>query len=535
MASETNVLASQLSRVAEHNRYYRDFTLYALREALREVIACFPVYRTYIVAETDSVEERDHVQIEVAVNRARRRSPTIDPSIYEFLREILLLRYPDTFDPAAREEQRAFVMKFQQLTGPVMAKGMEDTAFYIYNRLASLNEVGGEPQRFGTTVAAFHLQNPERLRSGPAAMIATATHDTKRSEDVRARINVLSELPEVWRKALTRWSRINRQKKIDVDGTLAPDRNEEYLLYQTLLGTWPLGPGDTATHATFIQRIQEYMVKAIREAKVHTSWLNPNTAYDEAVRSFVAAILEDTPRNRFLADLRVVQQTIGHFGALNALSQTLLKLASPGVPDIYQGTELWDLSLVDPDNRRPVDYDLRAWWLGELVDLRGARAALARALVETKEDGRVKLYLIHRALTFRRAHPELFREGAYVPLMATGDAEEHIIAFARAWGSQEALAVAPRLLAKRLHEATALPLEAAWGDAMLALPTSTIGRSYRNIFTDEVAAVVERHGVVGLLLGDVLKHFPVALLERLDDQEATEGGIREDGTYAVAS
>ncbi|MFL5806778.1 MAG: malto-oligosyltrehalose synthase [Roseiflexaceae bacterium] len=527
MASETNVLASQLSRVAEHNRYYRDFTLYALREALREVIACFPVYRTYIVAETDSVEERDRAQIEVAVNRARRRSPTIDPSIYEFLYEILLLHYPDTLDPSAREEQRSFVMKFQQLTGPVMAKGMEDTAFYIYNRLASLNEVGGEPQRFGTTVAAFHHQNQERLRKWPAAMITSSTHDTKRSEDVRARINVLSELPEVWRKALTRWSRINRRKKIDVDGKLAPDRNEECLLYQTLLGAWPFGPADTAMHATFVRRIQEYMVKAIREAKIHTSWLNPNTAYDEAVRSFVAAILEDTSHNRFLADFRAVQQTIGHFGAFNALSQTLLKLASPGVPDIYQGTELWDFSLVDPDNRRSVDYDLRAWLLGELMDLRGTRAALARALVESKEDGRVKLYLIHRALTFRRAHSGLFREGAYAPLAAIGDAEEHIVAFARTWGSEEALAVVPRLLAKRLREATLLPLEAAWGDAMLALPMSSIGCYYRNVFTDEVVAVIERHGVVGLLLGDVLKHFPVALLERLEDQEVAEGGIEQ--------
>jgi len=239
MASEINVLTYQLNRVSERNRYYRDFTLYSLREALRELIACFPVYRTYIVATTEQVEERDRIVIETAVNRARSRNPTIDPSIYDFLRDILLLRYPDTLDPEAREEQRTFVMKFQQLTGPVMAKGMEDTAFYIYNRLTSLNEVGGEPQRFGTTVAAFHRQNQERLRDWPAAMLATSTHDTKRSEDVRARISVLSELPEQWRTALTRWSRWNRRKKIDVDGTPAPHRNEEYLLYQTLLGVWP--------------------------------------------------------------------------------------------------------------------------------------------------------------------------------------------------------------------------------------------------------------------------------------------------------
>jgi (1->4)-alpha-D-glucan 1-alpha-D-glucosylmutase len=556
MASEVNVLAYQLNRVSEHNRYYRDFTLYSLREALRELIACFPVYRTYIIATTEQVEDRDRIVIETAVNRARSRNPTIDPSIYDFLREILLLRYPDTLDPEAREEQRTFVMKFQQLTGPVMAKGMEDTAFYIYNRLTSLNEVGGEPQRFGTTVAAFHRQNQERLRDWPAAMLATSTHDTKRSEDVRARISVLSELPEQWRKALTRWSRWNRRKKIDVDGKPAPHRNEEYLLYQTLLGAWPFGT--TTDHrppttdetsvpsvvggqsSNFVERIQDYMVKAIREAKVNTSWLNPNTTYDEAVRAFVAAVLEDVPSNRFLADFRSLQVTVAHFGAFNALSQTLLKLTSPGVPDIYQGSEIWDFSLVDPDNRRPVDYDLRAWWLGELVDIDGDRAKLARALVDTKADGRIKLYLTHRALRFRRDHAELFRAGSYIPLEATGDAGEHIVAFARALTApspasgardaavpgREALIVAPRLLAKRLREIEALPLGiAAWGDALLALPNATPGQRYRDIFTDCTQLVIERDGVTGLPLAELLEHFPVALLERVENEDLASADV----------
>ncbi len=542
MASEINVLAYQLNRVSEHNRYYRDFTLYALREALREVIACFPVYRTYIVAATDLVEERDRLVIEAAVNRARRRNPTVDPSIYDFLREILVLHYPDTDAPEAREEQRHFVMKFQQITGPVMAKGMEDTAFYIYNRLTSLNEVGGEPQRFGASMAAFHRQNQERLRDWPTSLLATSTHDTKRSEDVRARINVLSELPEEWRKALTRWSRLNRRKKIDVDGRPAPDRNEEYMLYQTLLGAWPfelmgLGARDLGREemaqapspkslapqqwSEFVERIQAYMVKAIREAKVNTSWLNPNTGYDEAVRAFVAAILADAPHNRFLADFHALQAKVAHYGAFNALSQTLLKLAAPGVPDIYQGAELWDLSLVDPDNRRPVDLDLRAWLLGELVDLRGDRAELARALVASKADGRIKLYLTHRALQFHRAHAELFRAGAYTPLEATGDAQEHIAAFARALDGEEALVVAPRLLARRLRDAEALPLgEAAWGNELLALPGATPGQRYRNVFTDEICVAVERDGGVGLRLADALASFPVALLERLAGTDA---------------
>jgi (1->4)-alpha-D-glucan 1-alpha-D-glucosylmutase len=465
----------------------------------------------------------------------------VDPSIYDFLRDILLLRYPDTPDTEAREEQRHFVMKFQQLTGPVMAKGMEDTTFYIYNRLSSLNEVGGEPQRFGTTVAAFHRQNQERLRDWPGSMLATSTHDTKRGEDVRARISVLSELPEEWRRALTRWSRLNRRKKIDVDGAPAPDRNEEYLLYQTLLGAWPFeltkderlktNGGDenlsslvVGPWSNFVELIQSYMVKAIREAKVNTSWLNPNTHYDEAVRAFVAAILEDSPANRFLADFRALQAKVAHFGAFNALSQTLLKLASPGVPDIYQGAEMWDFSLVDPDNRRPVDFDLRAWLLGELVGWQGSCAELARMLVDNKADGRIKLWLTHRALQFRRAHAGLFQQGEYIPLDATGDAGEHVVAFARAFNGEEALAVAPRLLAKRLGgDPSALPLgAAAWGEELLALPHASAGARYRNLLTDEVVAAVGRNGVTGLPLAGALANFPVALLERLPDDDMSE-------------
>jgi (1->4)-alpha-D-glucan 1-alpha-D-glucosylmutase len=285
------------------------------------------------------------------------------------------------------------------------------------------------------------------------------------------------------------------------------------------------------------------MIKAIREAKVNTSWLNPNTNYDEAVIAFVAAILEDTPGNRFLADFRSLHAIIAHFGAFNSLSQTLLKLASPGVPDIYQGSEIWDFSLVDPDNRRPVDYDLRAWWLGELIDPPGSRADLARALVDSKADGRIKLYLTHRALRFRHDHAELFRAGSYVPLEATGDAGEHIVAFARALAAQapasgargasapgeEALAVAPRLLAKRLGDTDALPLgAAAWGDALLALPNATPGQRYRDIFSDRTHTVIQRDGTTGLPLSALLEHFPVALLERVAHETVPLDGASEN-------
>lgn len=532
MASELSVLAYQLAHISEKNRYYRDFTLNSQRDALREVIACFPVYRTYINADTNHVEDRDRTYIEAAIAAARRRNPAIDPSIYEFLRDILLLRYPDTFEEDEREKQRDFAMHFQQLTGPVMAKGLEDTSFYIYNRLVSLNEVGGEPKRFGLSASEFHRLNRERLRSWPASMLTTSTHDTKRSEDVRARINVLSEIPDEWRAAVMRWSRLNRSKKISVDEKLAPDRNEEYMLYQTLLGAWPFelpaqgsGAADTNPAASsewsvFVERIQNYMIKAIREAKVNTSWLNTNTAYDDAVRRFVGAILENRPSNRFLTYFRAFQQQVAHFGAFNALSQTLLKLTSPGMPDIYQGTDMWDFSLVDPDNRRPVDYDLRAWLLGELVDWPESRPKLARMLLDYKHDGRIKLYLIHRTLTFRREHSTLFQAGSYRPLDAGGDAAEHIVAFARILGSEEAIVVAPRLLAKRLHDANKQPIgKAAWGTALLALPATAAGNTYRNIFTDEIVTPIERDGVLGLPLALVLANFPVALLERVIEPE----------------
>jgi (1->4)-alpha-D-glucan 1-alpha-D-glucosylmutase len=521
LASELNVLAHLLNHISEHNRYYRDFTLNSLRAVIREVVACFPVYRTYIVAETDSVEERDRTYIDKAITQAKRRNPTIEPSMFDFLRDILVLNYPDTFDPDAREDQRTFVMKFQQFTGPVMAKGLEDTAFYIYNRLISLNEVGGEPQKFGISVGSFHRQNQERLRHWPHAMLTTSTHDTKRSEDVRARINVLSELPKEWRAALTRWSRFNRRKKMTVDGAPAPDRNEEYLLYQTLLGAWPFEPMNAEEHEQFVQRIQDYMIKAIREAKINTSWLNPNNAYDEAVRAFVAAILKEGSTNRFLDDFQQFQRKIAHFGVFNSLSQTLLKLTSPGAPDIYQGNEMWDFSLVDPDNRRPVDYDLRKWLLGEMLDLKDDPAAFARMLVDERASGRIKLYMTHHALTFRRDHAALFRDGSYSPLEATDDANDHIIAFARVRNGDRAITVVPRLPAKRLRgDESAIPLgEDAWGDTLLILTNGARARYYRNIFTGEIIEAVERDDVIGLPLAEVFANFPVALLERVDDDE----------------
>ncbi|MGE5848998.1 MAG: malto-oligosyltrehalose synthase, partial [Candidatus Methylomirabilota bacterium] len=413
MSSELNVLGHALNRLSERDRYSRDFTLNSLTHALREVIACFPVYRTYIDGRSPEVSLQDRACVEVAVAFAKRRNPTTSVSVFDFVKDTLLLRYPENADEAYREDQRAFVGKIQQVTAPVTAKGIEDTAFYRYNRLVSLNEVGGEPERFGVPVEEFHKQCQVRQEKWPASLSATSTHDTKRSEDVRARISVLSEVPREWRAAVGRWHRWNRRHAAEVDGRPAPDRNEEYLLYQTLIGAWPLGPLQGEAFAVFTARMQQYLLKAAKEAKVHTSWINPNEAYDEALQAFVARILEPGQANRFLADFVPFQEFIARLGMVNSLAQTLIKITAPGVPDFYQGTEVWDFSLVDPDNRRPVDFVLRAALLAGLREriAAGDLLSLARDLLDHWPDGRIKLYTIHRTLTCRRQAPDLFQAG----------------------------------------------------------------------------------------------------------------------------
>ncbi len=368
LANDVDVLGNMVDRLSEQNRWYRDFTLEALARAVRETIACFPVYRTYL-SPGRPVSEEDRQVVERAIAAAKRRNPAIEESIFNFLRDILVFRFPENLDADARAAHTHFVLKFQQTTGPVMAKGLEDTVFYIYNRLAGLNEVGGEPQQFGSSVDAFHERNLDRQRNWPATLLATSTHDTKRSEDVRARIVAISEIPELWRRSLQRWRLANRPWKRTINDAEAPDANEEYLLYQTLLGTWPIqgsGEPEGAATAEYIERIQAYMAKALHEAKINTSWIQPNEEWDAAMRDFVAKILDSSPRNKFLPAFLPVAQEIARLGAINSLTQTALKLISPGVPDIYQGNEIWNYSLVDPDNRRPINYQRRREMLAAL-------------------------------------------------------------------------------------------------------------------------------------------------------------------------
>lgn len=519
LASETSELSHQLERIAERNRRYRDFTLTSLTFAIREVIAALSVYRTYING-TDGVARWDQKYIEAAVREAQKRNPRTAEAIFTFIRDTLMLRNIQDFSEEDQTRLLDFVMKFQQITGPVMAKGVEDTAFYLYNRLVSLNEVGGHPTSFGHTVQTLHKQNDDTCKRWPHALLSSSTHDTKRSEDVRARINVLSELPEEWRAALTRWSRHNANKRTKAEGEVAPDRNDEYLFYQTLIGAWPNSLKTAADFTAFRDRILAYMEKATKEAKSHTSWVNPNEDYDAAVQQFVTRTLADVQKNPFVKDLVAFQRRVAFYGQFNALSQTLLKLTSPGVPDIYQGCELWDYSLVDPDNRRPVDYRLRHTFLNDLkqrIDQSNQNLIpLVRELLDTSQDGRIKLYLIYRTLQYRRDHEQLFTAGDYLPVEANGEKQEHVVAFTRSFENENILVITPRLFVGLTGGNEQIPLgKNIWTDTWVALPQAPAGQQYRNCFTGELLTVTDYDGTPGLALAALCAHFPVALLERV--------------------
>jgi (1->4)-alpha-D-glucan 1-alpha-D-glucosylmutase len=515
LSSEVNTLTNMLSRISERDRHYRDFTMNAARQAIREVIACFPVYRTYITTGLDQPDRRDRAHIETALARAKKRNPATDPSIFDFLGDVLLLRGYDALSDEQREARFNFVMKFQQVTGPVVAKGLEDTAFYVYNRLVSLNEVGGEPEYFGLAPAQFHRQQAARQHQWPYQLLTTSTHDTKRSEDVRARIDVLSEMPKEWRAAVRRWARMNRKHKRNVDGAPAPSLNEEYFIYQTLVGVWPFKQElDDIEHDALTERMMAYMRKALNEAKVNTSWVNTNEEYQSAVSGFLVAILRRGEDNRFLADFLPFQAKVAHYGAFNSLSQALLKITSPGVPDIYQGTELWDLSLVDPDNRRPVDYELRRKLLDRVERVKGPKTAAA--LLDSKEDGRIKLHVTARALNFRRENHALFVQGSYTPIEVEGNDAANIVAFARAHEGAAAVVVAPRLLTRLATGGNLLrPVGGVWAGSRLPVPLAAPGDRLRNVFTGEELAVEASGGGPSLPLERVLGSFPVALLHKV--------------------
>jgi (1->4)-alpha-D-glucan 1-alpha-D-glucosylmutase len=522
LAAELNVLANQLARIAQTDRHTRDFTLTNLRQALTEVIAAFPVYRTYV---TDVASEEDRRYIEWAIARARSRSPSTNIPLLDFVRSMLLA------DVSAVAEQfqaqvRTFARKFQQVTAPVTAKGVEDTALYRFTRLASLNEVGGEPETFGTNARQFHADAQNRARNWPHEMLTSSTHDTKRSEDVRARMNVISEMTGVWRKSIQRWSRINRARRKIVNDFPAPGPHAEYLLYQTLLGTWPVAPASSSedtqlqkvlsdeAYTAYRERIEEYMVKASRESKRRTSWANVNEEYENALRQFIRLSLERREGNPFPTEVDELARHMARFGYLNSLSQTLLKLTAPGMPDIYQGNEIWDWSLVDPDNRRAVDYASRHRLLEELKEWHADNLdeRLGEAL-NSIEDGRCKLHVTWTALRLRAVHEALFREGSYLPLKVSGERATHVLAFARKQGDAVAIVAVPRLCLRLLGEKHRFPIGAeVWGDTRIEVPAKLASTALRNTMNRKQVEVQAEGEERFVSAAAVFAHFPVALL-----------------------
>ena len=492
-ANAVTRLAHDLTDHLQADRRWRDVTRNELTVAVREIMAAFPVYRTYRRVG-EPISEQDLAVVKRACTKALERNRRHDAGPFELVCDVLTGVYPGSDAPARlRRRLTGWVMSFQQYTGAVMAKSVEDTAFYTYSRFIALNEVGGNPGQFGTSVGEFHAKNAERLREGPHAMLATSTHDTKVAEDVRARLYALSEMPHAWRDWLAEWSDLNRVHKTVVDGRPAPDANEEYRLYQVLLGAWP--PDDAEPDETFRGRMKEHWRKAVNEAKRNTSWVSPNEPWLEAGERFLDAILEPASGRQFLESFRPKARQLARLGMVNSLAQVVLKITSPGVPDFYQGTELWDFSLVDPDNRRPVDFARREQLAEE------AERTSWRTLLSQWEDGAIKLRLMRTLLKFRSERAELFRSGEYQPLEVRGRFAEHVVAYSRTGDAGCVLTIVPRLTSGL----GCPPLGLVWDDTAVAPPRKAA--RWKDVLTGR-----ELLADGTLALADVFAELPVAVI-----------------------
>jgi (1->4)-alpha-D-glucan 1-alpha-D-glucosylmutase len=480
MASELNALGRRAAQLAGESPITADLTRALLQRAIKQVVASFPVYRTYLDFAGPPAEA-DRRDIAWALTRARRSDPDVHPSAFDFLQNALMA---ETEKPPTQELSHTaalrFAMKVQQFSGPVMAKGVEDTAFYRYNRFVALNEVGGAPERFGLAPALFHKANAARSQNWPHAMLTTATHDTKRGEDNRARLAVLSEMPEEWRRQVETWNRILRARRGDVERTAAPDRDDEYMLYQMFVGSWPIDMLDAPSAEqleAYGARIHSALEKSLREAKRRSSWAAPDAEYEQATQAFAQeALRSDTFRSNFLPFTR----RVARLGIENSLIQTVAKLTAPGVPDIYQGCELWELNLVDPDNRRPVDFAQRETSMAELAARFKAleqRAALFEALISQWQDGQAKLATTALLLALRREEPELFSGGDYQPIAIEGDRSDWAFGYVRASGDRKLAVVMARYPAHREAEpewsATAKLPEGRWFDLVRGQDAAT--------------------------------------------------------------
>jgi (1->4)-alpha-D-glucan 1-alpha-D-glucosylmutase len=520
LAGELTVLATALLRLAREDRRTRDFTLNSLRHALADVVAALPVYRTYLI---DKPSAQDRRYIAWAIGLARRRSLGADASVFDFLHRVLLGKPLPGAPAGLGQRYNAFARRLQQYTSPVAAKGIEDTALYRHHRLISVNDVGGDPDAFGLSVAAFHAASRDRAQRWPHTMLATSTHDAKRSEDVRARIDVISEMPAAWRLTVRRWMRLNRSHKHTVNGAPAPSRNDEYLLYQTLVGSLPDATPDDAALAAYTARIDQAMLKSARESKAVTSWINPNAAYEAALSAFVQALLAPREGNLFLQDLRSTLPVFAWHGALNSCTLAALKCLSPGVPDFYQGHAAIELTLMDPDNRSPVDHPRRRSLLARAQASRAlpdeaARCADLRALLQRAGDGELKFRVTWAALQLRRDHKALLRDGDYLPLHARGVCARHVVAFARRAGGRWVLVVATRLYASFGLPAGEAPIGAVWGDTVVELPTagSADALAPGSRLHERLSGRDHATDAGALALADLLRDCPLALLETAD-------------------
>lgn len=485
---------AQLAASAIRERGGKPPPLEKLRQALMDVIAEMDVYRTYM---DDEMSVEDQRRLESALDKAASaRSGNVRE--LKLIRSLLLAKPAHT--PPAGENDH-FVMRFQQLTGPVAAKGMEDTCFYRYHRLLSLNEVGGNPQKFGISPREFDAFIGERAWTFGFSMNATSTHDTKRGEDARARITVLSEIPDLWRQAVERWAAMNESFRSKIGNDYAPCRNDEYMLYQIMIGSYPADPEQ---ETAFVQRLKAVAIKSVREAKVHTNWTGPNSAYEDAVNGFIEGILN--PRGEFVADFRQFGRQTTHFGIFNSLSGTLIKLTAPGVPDIYQGSEVWNLSMVDPDNRRSVNYDEMQQTLSDIrYKTVHDTALLLDELLENLTDGRIKMYLTWKVLHLRAGFRDLFERGDYVPLEVRGSLKDSLLAYARIFGERTAVIAVPRFLTGVI-DVGQIPTGDVWEDTEIILPQETMTAWY-DCFTEKRLDIENRCPVSELLAG-----FPAACI-----------------------
>lgn len=498
----------------------RDTPIRELKRGLVEITACLPVYRTYYRDPNISVQDRASLEMAFSTARARAPSSILSETTFNFLRKVFLAEFSFQ-DPSAQKTWCDFILRWQQFSGAVMAKGLEDTALFVHHTLVSLNEVGGNPLRTDLrfTVDDFHQFNAKALQHHPHTLNATSTHDTKWSEDVRARIDVLSEIPNEWRKRLTRWNRWNRSRKTKLDGRLVPSRNEEVLLYQAMLGIWPL---ENSNVEELKQRIEMFFMKAAREAKTHTSWISPNEKHEAALRNFLSSILDAPDRNRFLSDFRELQEQLAFYGVWNACSQVVLKMTSPGVPDFFQGNELWNFRLTDPDNRQSVDFVSRVKLLDELKS-RSARSCpeFFLDLLKHWRDGRLKLYLTMRVLNFRRSYRDVFMNGDYVPLRGEGKHAESVCAFARHYAGTSIIVAVPRFLTRVVATHEIPTGSRTWGESSLALPAAAPA-TWTNLFTGESTLASNSGPEQSLPLGKVFERLPFAVM--------TNGLASDEGT-----